>query len=69
MKGIPEFRSAKWNEPVVMDMGRAGSRGQLFPAPEDEVTKAVGIDLIPAAMRRQDRAALAVITEFEAQRH
>ena len=69
MKGIPEFRSAKWNEPVVMDMGRAGSRGQLFPAPEDEVTKAVGIDLIPAAMRRKDRAALPEITEFEAQRH
>ena len=69
MKGIPEFRSAKWNEPVVMDMGRAGSRGQLFPAPEDEVTEAVGIDLIPAAMRRKDRAALPEITEFEAQRH
>ena len=42
MKSIPEFRSAKWNEPVVMDMGRSGSRGQLFPAPEDEVTEAVG---------------------------
>ncbi|MDB3861336.1 aminomethyl-transferring glycine dehydrogenase subunit GcvPB [Paracoccaceae bacterium] len=69
MKSIPEFRSAKWNEPVVMDMGRSGSRGQLYPAPEDEVTEAVGIDLIPAAMQRKDRAALPEITEFEAQRH
>ena len=69
MKSIPEFRSAKWNEPVIMDMGRVGSRGQLFPAPEDEVKEAVGIDLIPAAMQRKDRAVLPEITEFEAQRH
>ncbi|MGB3407591.1 MAG: aminomethyl-transferring glycine dehydrogenase subunit GcvPB [Jannaschia sp.] len=69
MTRIPEFHAAKWNEPVVMDMGRPGARGQLFPAPEDEVTKAVGSDLIPQAMARKDRAELPEITEFEAQRH
>ena len=69
MTRIPEFHAAKWNEPVVMAMGRPGARGQLFPAPEDEVTKAVGADLIPAAMARKDRAELPEITEFEAQRH
>ncbi len=69
MTRIPEFRAAKWNEPVVMEMGRPGARGQLFPAPEDEITKAVGTDLIPQAMARRDRAELPEITEFEAQRH
>ena len=69
MAKIPEFHAAKWNEPVVMEMGRPGARGQLFPAPESEVTEAVGSDLIPASMQRKDRAELPEITEFEAQRH
>ncbi|MBW4708413.1 aminomethyl-transferring glycine dehydrogenase subunit GcvPB [Roseobacter sp. YSTF-M11] len=69
MTRIPEFRAAKWNEPVVMEMGRPGARGQLFPTPEDEVNEAVGTDLIPGGMARKDRPELPEITEFEAQRH
>ncbi len=62
---LPQFHAAKWDEPVVMDMGRPGARGQLFPAPEPEVGEAH----IPAAMARKDRPVLPEITEFEAQRH
>jgi len=69
MTRLPEFHAAKWDEPVVMELGRPGGRGQHFPAPEDEVTEAVGSDLIPAAMVRADRPELPEITEFEAQRH
>ncbi|NKB52331.1 MAG: aminotransferase class V-fold PLP-dependent enzyme [Rhizobiaceae bacterium] len=69
MTRIPEFRAAKWNEPVVMEMGRSGARGQLFAAPEEEIISAVGTDLIPESMARKDRADLPEITEFEAQRH
>ncbi len=69
MTRLPEFRAAKWDEPVVMEMGRPGGRGQHFPAPEEEITAAVGKDLIPAAMARMDRPELPEITEFEAQRH
>ncbi|MEL6207963.1 MAG: glycine dehydrogenase subunit 2, partial [Pseudomonadota bacterium] len=69
MSPLPQFHAAKWDEPVVMEMGRPGGRGQHFPAPEDEVTAAVGADLIPAAMARKDRPELPEITEFEAQRH
>lgn len=69
MTRLPEFHAAKWDEPVVMELGRPGGRGQHFPAPEDEVTAAVGDDLIPAAMARKDRPELPEITEFEAQRH
>ena len=65
----PEFHAAKWNEPVVMELGRPGGRGQHFPAPEDEIRSAVGIDLIPGEMARTDRPDLPEITEFEAQRH
>ncbi|MEO1678662.1 MAG: aminomethyl-transferring glycine dehydrogenase subunit GcvPB [Pseudomonadota bacterium] len=69
MSPLPQFHAAKWDEPVVMEMGRPGGRGQHFPAPEDEVTAAVGADLIPAAISRKDRPELPEITEFEAQRH
>jgi len=69
MTAPKQFHAARWNEPVVMEMGRPGARGQLFPAPEPEVAAAAGADPIPAAMRRRDRPALPEVTEFEAQRH
>ena len=31
MTRLPQFHAAKWDEPVVMEMGRPGARGQ-FPA-------------------------------------
>lgn len=69
MTRLPTFHAAKWDEPLVMDMGRPGGRGQLFPAPEPEVAEAVGQNPVPAAMQRKDRPVLPEITEFEAQRH
>jgi len=69
MTRLPGFHAAKWDEPVVFEIGRPGARGQLFPKPDQAVSKAVGDDLIPAAMARNDRPALPEITEFEAQRH
>ena len=69
MTRLPQFHAAKWDEPVVMELGRPGGRGQVFPAPEPEVSRAVGDDLIPREMARKDRPALPEITEFEAQRH
>jgi len=69
MTRLPEFHAAKWDEPVIMEMGRPGGRGQHFPAPEPEITATVGRGLIPASMARQDRPELPEVTEFEAQRH
>jgi glycine dehydrogenase subunit 2 len=69
MSRLPNFHAAKWDEPVVMEMGRPGGRGQVFPAPGGDVIEAVGDDLIPGAMARKDRPELPEITEFEAQRH
>lgn len=69
MTRLSQYHAARWDEPVIMTMGRPGGRGQLFPSPEAEVTDAVGTALIPAAMARRDRPALPEVTEFEAQRH
>ena len=29
---LRRFHAAKWDEPVVMELGRPGARGQIFPA-------------------------------------
>jgi len=47
---LPEFHAAKWDEPLVMELGRPGGRGQNFPAPEPEVAEAAGDAPIPAAL-------------------
>lgn len=62
---LPNYHAPRWDEPVVMELGRPGARGQLFPAPEQEIEVAE----IPAVMQRKDRPELPEITEFEAQRH
>lgn len=68
---IRQFHAAKWHEPVVMELGRPGARGQVFAEAEPEIRSAVAdaSALIPAAMRRKDRAELPEMTEFEVQRH
>lgn len=65
------YHAPVWDEPIVMELGRPGARGQIFGAPEREVVVEVGDadDLIPAAMRREDRPALPEMSEFEVQRH
>ena len=65
-----EVHQARWNEPVVMELGAPGRRGITFAAPEAEVA-AVGLadDLLPSAMRRKSRPALPEMTEHDTLRH
>ncbi len=66
-----QFRSATWEEPVVMEMGRPGRRGTMFAPHEAEVTDTVGdaARLIPAAMRRRKAPALPEMSEPDVLRH
>ncbi|MGX1307252.1 glycine dehydrogenase subunit 2 [Amorphus suaedae] len=68
---LRSYHGPVWNEPVVMELGHPGRRGQIFPAPEPDVAADVGdIDaLVPAAMRRTQRPVLPELTEPEVQRH
>lgn len=70
-KKARDFHAASWSEPLVMELGRPGARGQVFEAPEPEVAGAVGapVELIPHAMARATPPALPELTEFEVQRH
>ncbi|MFN3686543.1 aminomethyl-transferring glycine dehydrogenase subunit GcvPB [Salinarimonas sp.] len=66
-----EYRQARWNEPVVMELGVPGRRGAVFPAAEPDVAATVGAaeSLIPAAMRRRTPPALPEMTEPDVLRH
>jgi glycine dehydrogenase subunit 2 len=68
---LKEYHQARWNEPVVMELGAPGRRGLVFPEPEESVTEAVGpaADLVPANMRRRTPPALPEMTEHDTLRH
>ncbi|SDX09798.1 aminomethyl-transferring glycine dehydrogenase subunit GcvPB [Roseicitreum antarcticum] len=60
-----EIQAARWNEPVIHQLGRAGARGQRFPTPEAELPAVT----LPGSIARADRPDLPELTEFEVQRH
>ena len=68
---LRDYHAAVWDEPVVMTLGHPGRRGQIYPAPEPAVLKAVGdpLALVPKALRRKEPPALPEMTEPEVQRH
>jgi glycine dehydrogenase subunit 2 len=72
MSGILRgYHAQVWDEPVIMKLGARGRRGQVYPAPEPEVTAAVGkaASLVPAGMRRATAPALPELSEPEVLRH
>jgi glycine dehydrogenase subunit 2 len=74
MSGRPKLRpyhAPVWSEPVIMEMGRSGRRGLLFPKVEEAVRREVGEAeaLIPASMRRKDAPALPELSEPEVLHH
>ena len=65
------FHAAKWDEPIILDMGSPGERGYFPPAVEPEVSAEVGDPqaLIPASMRRQTPPALPEVAQPTVLRH
>lgn len=67
---LRRYHAAVWDEPVVLEMGRPGRRGMVFPAPEpDLLDGAAPLDLVPAAMRRTAPPALPEMSEPDVLRH
>jgi glycine dehydrogenase subunit 2 len=68
---LRRYHAAVWDEPLVMELGHPGRRGQVFPEAEQAVTKAVGEarSLIPAGMERPKAPRLPELSEPEVQRH
>ena len=68
---LGRYHAAVWDEPVVMDLGHPGRRGQIFPAADPRIAKAVGEakSLIPSSMRRPMAPALPELSEPEVVQH
>ncbi|MCX8195609.1 MAG: aminomethyl-transferring glycine dehydrogenase subunit GcvPB [Acidilobaceae archaeon] len=63
------FRQARWEEPLVFQLGRKGRRGFLLPRLEEEIEALVGEFRLPEALRREIGPELPSLSEVEVIRH
>lgn len=68
---MPDFKQARWNEPVIFELGRHDRRGMVIPEVEEEIKRAVDDvhSLIPDKMRRKTLPALPELSQVEVTRH
>jgi glycine dehydrogenase subunit 2 len=71
MTRLRRYHAAVWDEPLVMELGRPGSRGIEIPPVEPELAGEVGDpdELVAPAMRREAPPALPELSEPEVLRH
>jgi glycine dehydrogenase subunit 2 len=71
MTRLRDYHAPVWSEPVIMEMGRRGRRGLLFPAVDEGVSSAVGDPhaLVPSALRRTAPLQLPELSEPEVVHH
>lgn len=65
------FHEARWNEPIIMELGAPGERGILVPKTEAKVAAAAGpaASLIPEALKRKSAPRLPEISQMQLLRH
>jgi glycine dehydrogenase subunit 2 len=71
MTALRRYHAAVWDEPLVMELGRPGSRGVEIPPVEPELEAEVGDAeaLVAASMRRDIAPELPELSEPEVLRH
>ena len=67
----PVFRQARWEEPIIFELGAPGRRGFIPPRPEPDVVEEVGPleDLLPPELLREEPPRLPELSEPEVVRH
>jgi glycine dehydrogenase subunit 2 len=70
-KKTRSYHAARWDEPIIMEMGTRGERGVIPPEVEDEVAAQVGdvLSTIPAGVRRQSPPKLPELSQPQVVRH
>ncbi len=65
------FKQAKWEEPLIFELGRNGHRGYIVPQVEDAIKQRAGdlSALLPEKTRRQQSPMLPELSEVETVRH
>jgi glycine dehydrogenase subunit 2 len=71
MSGELQFHQARWNEPIVFELGSPGERGYVPPAVEASLAAAAGSldELLPEAVRRTLPPALPEISQPRLRKH
>ncbi len=69
--GLRNYHAARWDEPLITELGQPGRRGVLIAAPEQAVAAQAGdaAALIPERARRSRPPALPELSEWEVLRH
>ena len=68
---LRRFHQARWDEPIIFELSRAGQRGILVPEVEEEIRARAGDVLadLPDGMRRKDPPALPELSQPQVVRH
>ncbi len=71
MNPVRDFHAAKWDEPLILDMGSPGERGYVPPQVERAIVEAVGepSSLVPEALRRKKQPVLPEMSQPAVLRH
>mgnify|MGYP000073555759 FL=1 len=68
---VPGWRQARWEEPIVFELGAPGRRGFVPPRPEPDIVEALGPleKLVPPEALREKPPSLPELSEPEVVRH
>lgn len=66
-----DFHEARWDEPIILELGNPGERGVLVPQASERVKEAVGTvdDLLPANLKRKKAPKLPEMSQMQVLRH
>ena len=66
-----DFHEARWDEPIILELGNRGERGILIPQASERVKEKAGCveDLVPERLRRKNAPALPEMSQMQVLRH
>ena len=66
-----DFHQARWDEPIIMELGSAGERGVYVPEPGDQVKEKTGevSELLPKSLQRKKAPKLPEMSQMQVLRH
>lgn len=71
IKADRDFHEARWDEPIIMELGNPGERGILVPMPSEKIKKEAGEPerLVPEGMLRRKPPELPEMSQMQVLRH
>ena len=66
-----DFHEARWNEPIIMELGNPGERGVMVPKADKRVVEATGSveELLPKGLKRKKPPKLPEMSQMQVLRH